>query len=99
MFEADVSDQIVGQFRRLQQAQRGEKSQLAVVISTDLRRRMRNFLAANRIHLPVLAPHEISPDVKSYPVDLVSISGDWDAMEPMENESEDFEDFETEDAA
>jgi len=73
VFESPVTERLVGKFLGLQQAQRSQESQLAVIASTDLRRRLRNFLAANNIHLPVLAPHELSPDVKTYPIELVSL--------------------------
>ena len=95
IFEQEISDHIVGQFRQLKHAQQGQKSQLVVVISPDLRRRMRNFLAANQIHLPVLSPHELSPDVKSIPVELISIS-ELMLTDPMDDLTgdDDFEQFE-----
>jgi hypothetical protein len=34
---------------------------------------VRNFLAGSDLHFPVLAPHEISNDFITQPVDLVSL--------------------------
>ncbi|KAB7613597.1 hypothetical protein F9L33_09460 [Amylibacter sp. SFDW26] len=73
IFEPEITDQLIGQFNKLQQTQNAENNQIAIVVSADLRRRLRSFLAVNRIHLPVLAPHELSPDVKTYPIELISI--------------------------
>lgn len=73
IFTSEVTDEIVGQFTKLYQNNMQNKSQMAVIASTDIRRRLRNFLAANHIHLPVLAPHEISPDVRTYPVELIAL--------------------------
>lgn len=85
IFDAETSDFVLGQFRSLQAAQKGELNQLVVVVSSDLRRRMRNFLAANRIHLPILAPHEISNDVKSYPVEMIGLEGLERSVDPYQD--------------
>ena len=72
VFPQDVTDDLIRQFDTLYQNNLQNNSQVAVVTTTDLRRRLRNFLAANNIHLPVLAPHEISPNVETFPVELIS---------------------------
>lgn len=73
LFEADETNEVIGSFQRLQNAQRRSEGQIAVVVSPDLRRRFRNFLSANRIHLPVISSHEISPDVVAYPVEFLTL--------------------------
>ena len=44
---------------------------VAVVISSDLRRRFRRILAVNNIDLMVFAPHEIAQDVRSFPLSVL----------------------------
>ncbi|MEM8773875.1 MAG: FHIPEP family type III secretion protein [Pseudomonadota bacterium] len=85
IFETPVTEKLVGKFLRLQQAQRANENQLVIIASTDLRRRLRNFLSANNIHLPVLAPHELSPDVKTYPIELITLGAALSTrLEPRE---------------
>ncbi|WP_373635794.1 FHIPEP family type III secretion protein [Yoonia sp. SS1-5] len=73
VFDPDITDVLIGKFERLNQAQKHSDGQLAIVVSSDLRRRLQHFLAANRIHIPVLAPHELSPDVTTFPIELLSL--------------------------
>ncbi|MEP3636090.1 MAG: flagellar biosynthesis protein FlhA [Paracoccaceae bacterium] len=75
VFEDDVSDFLIGQFRDLWRQQERGSRQVAIVSSADLRRRLRNFLAANDLHFAVLAPHEISSEFMTHPVELVSLKG------------------------
>lgn len=71
MFDTEHVDAIVNAFRSLTTIEEHRRKQLAIVTSTDIRRRLRNFLAANNIHVPVLAAHEISSDVMTCPIQLV----------------------------
>lgn len=82
IFAPEVSERLLGKFMQLQHANASSNHQLAIIASTDIRRRLRNYLAANRIHLPVLAPHEISPDVQTYPVEFVSLGKKVAQVEP-----------------
>ncbi len=45
--------------------------QVALVAAADLRRRVRNYLAGNNIHIAVLAPHELAAEIPCFPVELV----------------------------
>ncbi|MGB5863673.1 MAG: flagellar biosynthesis protein FlhA [Sulfitobacter sp.] len=71
LFDNDTTDEVLQQFRNLQIGEGQDSHQLAVVASTDIRRRLRNFLTTNNIHLPVLAPHEISSDVTCCPLEVI----------------------------
>jgi len=73
MFDAELIDPIVAAFRSLIRTERKGNQQVAVITSTDIRRRLRNFLASNNIHVPVLAAHEISADVMTCPVQLIKM--------------------------
>ncbi len=68
-----ISESILAQFRDIWIGQNFGSKQVAIVVSGDLRRRVRNFLAGSDLHFPVLAPHEISNDFITQPVDLVSL--------------------------
>lgn len=60
-------------FRQIAQSRHEPGHQVAVVIGADLRRRLRNFLAQNEIQLPVFSPHEIPPEVKTFPVEVLRL--------------------------
>ncbi len=81
-FEGDLAEHVINRFRDFHQRARAKNRELVVVTTTDIRRRFRNFLAANSIHLPVIAAHEISSDVATHPVGIVGpmqgISGNDD---------------------
>lgn len=66
----------VANMRTLIAEQEVSGSQLAFVISADLRRRLGNFLALNDIHVPILAPHEVSEDIPCLPVTVVTLGDD-----------------------
>ena len=85
VFEDDVSDFLIGQLRDIWRSQSRGSRQIALVTSADLRRRLRNFLAANDLHFPVLAPHEISSEFMTHPVELISLKG---LMKGTESEPE-----------
>ena len=85
VFEDDVSDFLIGQLRDIWRSQSRGSRQIALVTSADLRRRLRNFLAANALHFPVLAPHEISSEFMTHPVELISLKG---LMKGTESEPE-----------
>lgn len=74
-FADDISDIVVQQFREIWKSQSLGSRRIAIVISADLRRRMRNYLAVRDMHFPVLAPHEISNEFITQPVDLISLEG------------------------
>ena len=85
VFEDDVSDFLIGQLRDIWRSQSRGSRQIALVTSADLRRRLRNFLAANDLHIPVLATHEISSEIMTHPVELISLKG---LMKGTESEPE-----------
>ncbi len=74
VFPRDISADLLSQFQKLDAAHSRGIRQTAVVVSADLRRAWRNFLAANHIHIPVLSPHEVVTEVPSVPVDLIKLS-------------------------
>ncbi|MEL6839962.1 MAG: FHIPEP family type III secretion protein [Pseudomonadota bacterium] len=87
VFEDDVSDFLIGKFRDIWETQNRGNRQVAIVISADLRRRLRNFLAANDLHFAVLAPHEISSEFVTHPVDLISLKGMADTADARREEA------------
>ena len=58
--------------QRLASARQGDRIP-AIVTTADLRRRLRDFLAVNGIHIPVFAPHEITPDIRSFPLATIAL--------------------------
>ena len=73
VFSSQVCDNLLAQFRDLlNPLTRGAKP-IAVVASSTIRRRLRNFLAANNLHIPVLAPHEITLDIPTHPLELIKL--------------------------
>lgn len=73
VFEPELSEALLAEFRELSGFGMPNEQQVALVISADLRRLLRNFLASNNIHIPVLSPHEIAIEVPSMPVGLVRV--------------------------
>lgn len=73
VFSADIVDSVVGEFRAVEKLSRQSEDSLVVVVNSDLRRRLRNFLASYDIHIPVLAPHELSQDVTTVPIKLIEL--------------------------
>lgn len=71
---AENSDTLLDQFRMLEMDHKDGAYQITVVAAADIRRRLRNFLTTNDLHLPVLAPHEISADIPSYPIELIRLA-------------------------
>ncbi len=65
---------LVANLQPLVQLQRSGKKQVALVISADLRRYMGNFLALHGVHLPILAPHEVSQEIPCLPITLVTLA-------------------------
>jgi type III secretion protein V len=72
-FAPETATAVVARFSQLARQQLDECQEIAVVVSADLRRRLRNFLAANEVHLPVLSPHEVAAEVPTLPLELVSL--------------------------
>lgn len=68
-----INDALIEQFRGLEMDQRDGGRQIAIVCAADLRRRLRNYLAVNDIHLPVLAPHELASEIATYPLELLKM--------------------------
>jgi type III secretion protein V len=69
----EMIEPMLAEFRRIAQVRRDPRHHVVVVIGADLRRRLRNFLAANQIQLPVLAPHEIPTEVRTLPIEVLRI--------------------------
>lgn len=74
-FTPEVTDALLTQFRSILAPQQDGARHVAIVASADIRRRLRNFLAANNLHLSVLAPHEIANEIPTYPVELIRAPG------------------------
>ncbi|MEM9797295.1 MAG: FHIPEP family type III secretion protein [Pseudomonadota bacterium] len=71
VMKASTSDGLLGRFRNLVSQDVEPGRHIVVVTAADLRKRLRTWLAANDIHLPVLAAHEIARDVRTVPLDLI----------------------------
>jgi len=65
---AELSDALLAQFKSLLRALSPNDPVPVVIASSSIRRRLRNYLSANRVSLPVLAPHELSPEINIHPV-------------------------------
>ncbi|MEM6478735.1 MAG: flagellar biosynthesis protein FlhA [Pseudomonadota bacterium] len=63
-----ISEGLLGQFRKLISGLSADDPFPVVIASSNIRRRLRNYLSANRIALPVMAPHELSPEVNVHPI-------------------------------
>ncbi len=72
--DVNSSEQILGQFRYLTAQLPPQETPPVVIASAPIRRRMRNYLSANRISFPVLAPHELSPEIHVHPVARIQLS-------------------------
>ena len=72
--DAELSEHLVSEMSRLQKSPNRiqESRQMAVVAPMGIRRRLRNFLAVNNINIPVLSAHELSADVRTVPIDLIT---------------------------
>lgn len=70
----EVNDSLLAQVRDLTQPGQVADRQVVLVVSPDLRRRFRNHLAGQGCHLPVFAPHELSHDVNSVPLELIELN-------------------------
>ncbi|WP_299554600.1 FHIPEP family type III secretion protein [uncultured Tateyamaria sp.] len=71
----DANERLLVAIRHLRNRKTNDGRQIALVVAAELRRRLRNHLAANNIHLAVLAPHEIANEITTFPLDLVG----WEA--------------------
>lgn len=67
----DLLEPFLEQLHKLSGAKKQEAQTLVLVTSADLRRRIRNLLAANGIEIPVLSPHEVSSDIKAIPIEMI----------------------------
>ncbi|MEM6941349.1 MAG: flagellar biosynthesis protein FlhA [Pseudomonadota bacterium] len=65
---ADVSEGILRQLHDFVAGLVPEEPTPVVIATAPFRRRMRNYLSANRVMLPVLAPHELSPEINVHPL-------------------------------
>jgi type III secretory pathway component EscV len=70
----EILEPFLEKLHKLARTKQAQGQTLVIVTSADLRRRMRNFLAANNINIPVLSPHEISSDVNSFPIDIIQVA-------------------------
>lgn len=71
--DPETADALLDQVRALVQDHKDGAYQVTLIMPADLRRRMRNFLAASDLHLPVLAPHEISTDIPNFPIQVIKL--------------------------
>ena len=69
----EVSEALLTQFKQLVRALSPEDPIPVVIASSPIRRRFRNYLSANRISLPVLAPHELSPEINIHPIARIKL--------------------------
>lgn len=67
----DVNDRLLTAVRRVEGNRPDAGRQVAIIAPADLRRLLRNHLAANGMQLPVLAAHEIAKEVPTVPLDLL----------------------------
>jgi flagellar biosynthesis component FlhA len=72
---AEWVDPVLRQFRDMMRTRCSEGRTVAVVVDADLRRRLRGFLAANDVQVPVLAPHELASESRCFPLDVLRQPG------------------------
>ncbi|WP_051539638.1 FHIPEP family type III secretion protein [Sulfitobacter sp. 20_GPM-1509m] len=70
---SDKLEALLSELRRIIRDSGKRSRHLAIVASSDLRRKLRQFLAINDIHVIVLAPHEIADDVRTIPLSVLRI--------------------------
>ncbi|MFQ6550991.1 FHIPEP family type III secretion protein [Aestuariibius insulae] len=73
IFEPEVNDELLTQFRALIPSEGEGGRHIAIVAAADLRRRFRNYLASHNLHMSVLAPHELSSEITTYPVEVIKL--------------------------
>lgn len=73
VFSTEVTEVILRQIRGITDTTLQGPRQVVLIASVDLRRRLRNFLAANGMYPMVLAPNELSDDVVSVPLGVIGL--------------------------
>lgn len=68
---SDTLEALLANLRRIIRDSGERSSHLAVVASGDFRRKLRQFLAVNDIHVTVLSPHEIAHDIRTMPLTVL----------------------------
>ncbi len=68
-----ISEQILHEFYNLQSSKVDTKRRLVVITSSDIRKTLRNFLAINNIHYPVISYQEISAEVRAHPIAMIRL--------------------------
>lgn len=68
-----ISEKILHKLYTLQTSRPDRNREIAVVVSPDIRRPLRNFLKVNNIHWPVLSYQEISAEVKAHPISMIRL--------------------------
>ena len=80
-FEPQMHEALVGQFKQLERDNKDGSFQTTIIASADIRRRVRNYLASNDVHVPVLAPHEVAVEIPSFPLQIVSAREEEDVFD------------------
>lgn len=73
----EMSEAVLSQFHQLCAQLSTDGPLPAVIAPSKIRRRLRNYLSANRVSLPVLAPHELSPEIQVHPVARINAPGGY----------------------
>ena len=69
--DPETNDLLLDHVRKVIAKGAGADGEITLVVTADLRRRLRNHLAMHNLNPPVLAPHEIAVETPSYPLELV----------------------------
>ena len=85
--DAEMSDLIVSEARRIQQLDTTEDRRVAIVAAPSVRRRLRNFLAHSGINIPIVSPHELSSDIVTFPIDVLGETFKGEKMPEMSREA------------
>lgn len=69
--EPAVTDFILAETKEILDSEMAGDHRVALIVEPRLRRRLRNFLAAAQLTVPVISPHEISTEITTIPLKLL----------------------------
>ncbi|MEL7092509.1 MAG: FHIPEP family type III secretion protein, partial [Pseudomonadota bacterium] len=85
--DAELSDLITGEARKLGDLDTADDRRVAIVAAPNIRRRLRNFLAHCGINIPIISPHEISADITTMPIAVLGEGFDGPRMSEVSKEA------------
>ena len=71
LLPAEWVEPVLRQFRTMVQTRCDQGRTVAIIVAADLRRRLRSFLASNDVQVPILSPHELAGETRSFPLEVL----------------------------